>query len=248
MQYKIILIILISLSLNFLSALAVPALSGRINDQAGILSTSEERNLENLLHETEKSTSAQVALLTIKSLQGENLEDYSLRVAEAWGLGQRDRDNGVLLLIALQEKKIRLEVGYGLESSLTDMKSGYIIRNIITAEFRRGNFYQGIAEGLGAVTQIISGEADISAAELERYQKSQKKQGKTQIPVGLIVFLFMIFAGGFRGRRGGLFTALLLGNMLGGSGRGRGGFGGGGFGGFSGGGGSFGGGGASGGW
>ncbi|MFO7895866.1 MAG: TPM domain-containing protein [Candidatus Cloacimonadales bacterium] len=248
MKHKILLTTLIVFSCHILFALAVPALSGRINDQAGILSAAEESNLENLLRQNEAETSAQIAVLTVKSLQGENLEDYSMRVVEAWGLGQKDRDNGVLLLIALQEKKIRLEVGYGLESSLTDLKSGYIIRNIISAEFKRGNLYGGIAQGLTAVSQIISGESDISPAELQRYEQNKNKQGGAQIPIGFIVFIFMILAGGFRGRRGGLFTALLLGNMLGGSSRGSSGMGGGGFGGFSGGGGSFGGGGASGGW
>lgn len=246
---KYIIITILLISICTLSALNVPKLKGHINDEANLLSSREEGNLEQLLQNLETQTSAQMAVLIIPSLRGENLEDYSLQVAEAWGLGQRDRDNGVLLLISINDKKIRFEVGYGLESSFTDLKAGYIIRNTIAKEFQTGNFYEGIYQGVRTASGIVSGNSDISQEELAKYKQASKKtKSRGQIPVGLIVFLFIILSGGMRGRRGGLLTGLLLGNMLGGSGRSSGGFGGGGFGGFSGGGGGFGGGGASGGW
>ena len=96
-------------------ALDVPKLKGRINDYAGILNSSEESQLESVLRKTEAKTSSQVVLLTIPSLEGENLEDYSIRVVEKWQIGQKEYDNGALLLVALAEKKVRIEVGYGLE-------------------------------------------------------------------------------------------------------------------------------------
>ncbi len=232
-----------------LFALDVPKLRKRVNDNANILTPYQEMELEQKLQSVETQTSSQIAVLTISSLQGENLEDYSMRVAEQWKLGQQEFDNGALLLIALKEKKIRIEVGYGLESIITDLKSGYIIRNLIVPSFKEGNYFQGVSAGLTAVSGLITEEFEITDEQLQKYQAQKKENKKIHLPFGLIVFLFMIIFGGFgRRRRGGLFTALFLGSMLGGSGRSSSGFGGGGFGGFSGGGGGFGGGGASGGW
>lgn len=232
-----------------LFALEVPKLRKRVNDNADILTPYQEMELEQKLQTVEAKTSSQIAVLTINSLQGENLEDYSMRVAEQWKLGQQEFDNGALLLIALKEKKIRIEVGYGLESIITDLKSGYIIRNSIVPPFKEGNYFKGISAGSIAISGLITEEFEITDEQLQKYQTQQKENKKIHLPFGLIVFLFMIIFGGFgRRRRGGLFTALFLGSMLGGSGRSSSGFGGGGFGGFSGGGGGFGGGGASGGW
>ncbi len=252
MKNKITIILIILTIATLANALSIPKLDGYVIDKANLLSEAEERQLENYLRTSEQKTSAQIALLTIPSLEGESIEDYSMRVVEKWQLGQKDRDNGVLLLIALEEKKIRFEVGYGLESILTDLKSGYIIRNVISDEFRRGNLYGGISKGLSSVSNLISGEYVISAEELELYRKNKGNKPRGHFPVGLIVFLFMILSGGLRrggrGGRGGFLSAMLLGSMLGGGRSSDSGFGSGGFGGFSGGGGSFGGGGASGGW
>ena len=248
---KIILIpILFVFAVNALFSLDVPKLKGTVNDYAGIINSKNEEKLEALLRDVQTKTSSQVALLTISSLQGENLEDYSLRVAQAWKLGQKEFDNGVLLLVAINEKKIRIEVGYGLESIITDAKSGYIIRNYIVPGFKKGDYAGGITNGLLAISGLVTKEFEITDEQLAKYNQQQKAGKRKQIPFGLIVFLFMFIFGGLgRGRRrGGLFTALFLGSMLGGShSRGGSSFGGG-FGGFSGGGGGFGGGGASGGW
>lgn len=246
---KIVLIsIILVFAVSILSSLDVPKLKGRINDNAGIINSGDERKLEALLRDVEAKTSSQVALLTISSLQGENLEDYSMRVAQAWQLGQKEFDNGVLLLVAFNEKKIRIEVGYGLESIITDAKSGFIIRNYIVPGFKKGDFAGGITNGLLAISGLVTKEFEITDEQLAKYSQQQRAGKRKQIPFGLIVFLFMFVFGGLGRRRGGLFTALFLGSMLGG-GRSRGGSGfGGGFGGFSGGGGGFGGGGASGGW
>ena len=248
MKKIIIISVMLVFAVSILSSLDVPKLKGRINDNAGIINSGDERKLEALLRDVEAKTSSQVALLTISSLQGENLEDYSMRVAQAWQLGQKEFDNGVLLLVAFKEKKIRIEVGYGLESIITDAKSGFIIRNYIVPGFKNGDFAGGITNGLLAISGLVTKEFEITDEQLAKYSQQQRAGKRKQIPFGLIVFLFMFVFGGLGRRRGGLFTALFLGSMLGG-GRSRGGSGfGGGFGGFSGGGGGFGGGGASGGW
>ena len=235
------------------AAIDVPRLNARINDYAGILSSSEESALESLLIDTENKTSSQVALLTIPSLEGEVLEDYSIKVAEKWELGQKKFDNGVLVLVAMAEKKIRIEVGYGLESILTDLKSNYIIRKMMVPEFKRDNYFAGIDNGLKAVTGLVNKEFEITPEQLQQFQEEQGKAKGTHIPFGLVIFIVFIVIsflkglgrGGMRGAASGIFW----GSVLGGSSRSGGGFfGGGGRGGFSGGGGSFGGGGSSGGW
>ncbi len=249
LKNKIYIIIGLLLIINCLqSAVKLPVLKMMVNDNAGILSKQEEQELEQLLRSTESGTSAEIALLTVKNLSGLTIEDYSMRVVEQWKLGKSDRDNGILLLVSVDDRKVRLEVGYGLEDIVTDAKSSYIINTLILPEFRKGDYYQGIREGLRAASGLISETYIISAEELAKYQQSQTRSRKgSGIPVGLIIFiLFMIIS--MRRRRGGILPWLFLGSMMGGRGGGRSGGFGGGFGGFSGGGGGFGGGGASGGW
>lgn len=138
-------------------ALDVPYLSGHINDTAHMLSSESVMNLESRLTAYEDSTGNQIVLLTIPSLEGESPEEFSLRVAETWKLGQEGVDNGVLLLIAKEDRKIRIEVGYGLEASVTDAASSYIINEIIKPLFRQGDFERGIDEGLNALMQAADG-------------------------------------------------------------------------------------------
>jgi len=251
MYKKIIFALIFLLLSNTAFALDVPELKGRINDYAEILAPNQKAELENFLKNAETRTSSQIALLTIPSLEQESLEDFSLKVAETWKLGQKNKDNGVLMLIALKEKKIRIEVGYGLEAVLTDAKSGFIIRNIVTPHFKKRDFYTGIKEGLSAIYGFASKEYQVSDQELAKYEKAAKAKETSHFPIAVLVLLIMFLFGGLGrrgGKGGGILPWLVVGSMLGG-GRRTGGFGGGGFGGgFSGGGGGFGGGGASGGW
>ncbi len=136
----------------------VPQLTARINDYAGMLSRATEQQLESVLADLEREESTQLAVLTIPSLEGESLEEVSLKVAETWGLGQKGRDNGALLLIVKNDRKLRIEVGYGLEGRLTDLVSGRIIRDIITPRFRNGDFDQGVIDGVGAMIAAVRGE------------------------------------------------------------------------------------------
>lgn len=140
------------------SALEVPRLQGRVNDYGELLSPATEASLESVLQSLESSDSTQIVVLTIKSLQGDSLEDFSLRVVEDWKIGQQGLDNGVLLLVALDDRKIRIEVGYGLEGKLTDLTAGRIIRDVIGPKFKQGDFNQGIIDGIGAIIMTVRGE------------------------------------------------------------------------------------------
>jgi uncharacterized protein len=138
-------------------ATEVPFLSGRVNDVAGILSNSTHAELELLLKAHEDSTSNQVAVLIISSLEGEPLEEFSIKVAETWKLGQKGKDNGVLLLVAKEDRKVRIEVGRGLEGDLTDQTSGMIIRHEVIPRFRDGDFDAGVRAGVLAILDAIKG-------------------------------------------------------------------------------------------
>ncbi len=225
-------------------ALEVPdAPAGRVTDLTGTLSRNEIGALDQKLAAFEQETTNQIAVLIIPSLEGDSLEDYSIRLAEKWKIGQKGKNNGVILLIVKNERKLRIEVGYGLEGALPDAVSGSIIRSEIAPRFRSSQFYQGVDAGVTAIMAATKGE----------YKALQKRQRGNKIPTWLVFLLFLLFFGGFSllssfGRRrhyhsggaggwttgGGFFGGGSSGGDLGG--------------GFSGGGGDFGGGGASGDW
>lgn len=224
-------------------ALEVPPLKARVTDLAGVISPTERMRLEEKLYFFESKTSNQIAVLIVPSLEDESVEEYSIRVTDKWQLGDPDKDNGILLLIVMNERKMRIEVGYGLEGALTDLISSQIIRNEIAPHFRTGNYAAGIEAGLNAIMLATRNEYQ---ADPQKYQRSTKDNASSfgSLVFFILFFLFFLISGR-RGRRS-LFWALLGASMFRGGGR-SGGFGGG-FGGFSGGGGGFGGGGASGGW
>lgn len=139
------------------AALEVPSLQGRVNDLGHILLPATQQLLEENLARLEQEESTQIVVLTIPSLDGDNLESFALRVFEQWRLGQKEKDNGALLLIAVQDRKIRIEVGYGLEDRLTDLLSGRIIRDEIAPAFRQGDYNQGVINGVGAMIQAVQG-------------------------------------------------------------------------------------------
>lgn len=222
-----------------------PPLTGRVVDRAGLLDAGQEAELTRLLADHEQATGNQVVVVTLPDLGGRGIEETGLALGRQWGIGQQGRDNGALLLVAQAERRIRIEVGYGLEGSLTDAQSALIIHNLIAPAFRRGDFAGGIRAGVEGMIQVIGGEP------MEGYLPALGRPAPEQPPllVLLIVFAVMLTVVGIsgrgpRGRQGrAALTGALLGALLGRGGGG--GFGGGGFGG---GGGGFGGGGASGGW
>jgi uncharacterized protein len=141
-----------------LLALEAPALTGRINDQARMLSPESLQRLELKLAAFERETSNQVVVLTVPSLQGDNIDQFSIRVAEAWKIGQKGRDNGVLLVIAQTERKVRIEVGMGLQGVLPDITSGRIIRDVMRPHLKSGNYEQGINIGVDSIIAATKGE------------------------------------------------------------------------------------------
>jgi uncharacterized protein len=138
-------------------AIDVPRLKARVTDLAGVLTAEQSAGLEEKLRQFEASDSTQIAILVIPSLEGEVLEDFSERVATAWRLGQKGRDNGALLFVAMKERRIRIEVGYGLEPDLTDIRSRHIIQDDILPAFRQQQYYEGIDAGITAIMKTVQG-------------------------------------------------------------------------------------------
>ena len=245
-----------------------PKLTGRVVDQAGLLAPAQIVDLSTKSDALEAATGRQFVVATVKSLEGRTIEDYGYRLGRAWAIGDKQRDDGVILLIAPNEKKVRIETGYGARVFLTDAVSSVIIRNSIVPKFKAGDFPGGIMAGADAIIttmQLPAAEAARRAQEIGAAEAKRGKRGVNPFPVIImVIFFFVMIAriarrsrGGrkYRGKRGGFDAgdaAVLLWGLEAitrgsrGGGWGGGGFGGGG--GFSGGGGSFGGGGASGGW
>lgn len=235
-----------------------PALSGRVVDQARLLTPEKEAALTARLEALERDTSDQLVVVTLDSLQGLEIEDYGYRLGRAWGIGQAEENNGVLLIVAPNERKVRIEVGYGLEPILTDGLSALIIHNQILPSFREGRFEHGIEQGVAAIEAQL--RLDPAEAQARAAAADSPKAGLPVGPMIMIgVILFLMFTGmvgavgrGGRRRRGsGVAPILIWAASEALRSGGRGGRGGGsswGGGGFGGGGGSFGGGGASGGW
>jgi uncharacterized protein len=136
----------------------IPYLSGRVVDEAAMIQPDARQRIEQKLAAYEQRTGHQVAVLTIESLQGDPLEDFSQRTVETWKLGKADKDNGVLFLVSEQDRQMRIEVGYGLEPVLTDAESGRILANIVRPAFRNGDFGGGIEQGVDAVLSALGGE------------------------------------------------------------------------------------------
>ena len=256
------------------AAQTFPPLTGRVVDEAHLLTPEQVQDLTSKSAALESQKGAQLVVATVNSLQGYPVEDYGYRLGRAWGIGQKGKDNGVILLVAPNEHKVRIEVGYGATPYLTDAMSGLIIREDITPRFKQGDMGGGIEAGADAIIKQMSlspEEAQKNIAAAEHAQQKRQHSGGNPLP-----FIFWLMVIGFvllshfrrgRGRRyrqrhGGISPWVVLWGLNelsrgsrssgwggGGSswGGGGGGWGGGG-GGFSGGGGSFGGGGASGSW
>ncbi len=181
-------------------AMEVPKLQARVTDLAGVLTAQQSANLEARLKALEESDSTQVAVLIIPTLEGEALEDYSVRVATAWRLGQKGRDNGALLLIAMKERKVRIEVGYGLEPTLTDARCSQIIQNDILPRFREGQFYEGIETGVDAITQVVRGVYQPTSAGS---RSTSRRSGGSAINWLIVLFFPLVWILSFTGKWGG---------------------------------------------
>ncbi len=256
---------------------SIPA-ADYVVDQANIISSSDENALKAYLSSLYDKTGVQICVLTLKSLNGASLEDYSLAVAENWGIGKKGTDSGALLLVSMNEHAMRIEVGYGLEGSLTDAKSGLIIRRVLTPYFKDGKYSTGIVAGVEAMAQAAAGDTAGTVSGASKTNRSysisveEDDSDAGDLALFIIILFFVIFfriissaryASRYRGYGYGrrhndslwrdlFWLSMLSNNHRGGRGDhgGSSGLGGGGFsgGGFHGGGGHFGGGGASGHW
>lgn len=221
-----------------------------VNDYTNTLTADQRQALENKLVAFDDSTSTQIAVVIIPSLNGNDISDYNVRLGRAWGVGGKEFSNGIVLLIAKGDRKLNVATGYGVEGALPDITSKHIIDNVIVPNFKGDDYYRGIEEGTDAIIKAVKGEYSTP----RQYGKKGTSTGRI-IFIIIMIIIFLAVSGGkggggsFMSRRG--FAAWTIGNMLSGGGRGGGWSGGGGgssggFGGF--GGGSFGGGGASGSW
>ena len=191
-------------------ALDVPPLTGRIVDLAHVLPNSTVESLTAQLAAHETQSNNQVAVLIIPSLEGEPLEEFSHRVATTWKLGQKGTDNGALLLVAIKERKVRIEVGYGLEGVLTDARSAHIIRNEIVPRFRDGDMPGGVIGGINAIVKTIEGTYQASEKAVPRQESDVIGQVVVAVIVGLLVGLMLMNIHRFIGPVAGAGISTLL--------------------------------------
>ncbi len=258
-----------------LAALTFPPLTGRVVDVAGILPPETEISLDQKLVALETKTSDQLVVATVPSLQGTDIAEFGYQLGRSWGLGQGKLNNGALLIVAPEERKLRIEVGYGLEGTLTDALSSVIIQQAILPKFKAGDMPAGIEAGVDAIVSVLTEnesewKARAAAAEKSKAEGGEEGWGTTLIVLVMIAFYLLVILNGFRraspagrqgmgmrrSRRRGRHDAILTGTTIGGGSSWGGSWSGGSSwdtgsssgGGFSSGGGSFGGGGSSGSW
>jgi uncharacterized protein len=242
-EFPVLLLLLMLATPSAASVPSFPALSGRVVDDAGILSPSTRAGLTEMLARLERETGDQVVVVTVGSLQGYPIEDFGYQLGRHWGIGQKGKNTGAILIVAPNERKVRIEVGYGLEGQLTDAASRIIIEREILPSFRSGDFNAGVVAGSASIVTLLSGDASVSGQPVQRGQRLE--DSPLAITILIVIGLLIMFlksrqqspgSGYTRSRRGIGFPPS---SGFPGSGGG---------GGFGGGGGSFGGGGASGSW
>jgi uncharacterized protein len=164
------------------SAIEVPFLTGRVNDCAQVLSSETKQMLTDSLKEHEAQTGNQVVVLTVSTLNGENIEDYANTVFNTWKLGQKDKNNGILMVVVPDDRCMRIEVGYGLEGTMTDLMSSRIIRNVMTPKFKDGDYNGGITDGVSAVLNVLRGGELSGEAGEDDTAPAQSAAGGIQRP------------------------------------------------------------------
>jgi uncharacterized protein len=191
---------------------AVPPLTGRVVDNTATLSSSDIASLDRTLKDFEAKKGSQVAVLIVPTTQPETIEQYSLRVAEAWKIGRKKIDDGAILVVAKNDRKLRIEVGYGLEGALTDVTAKRIIDEVITPKFRSGDFAGGISDGVNRILRVVDGEP--LPAPAQRQPSSGVGPGFEDLFNPFLIFGVIIAAGIFRGIFGRLFGSLATGGLV----------------------------------
>jgi len=174
------------------TSLTFPALTGRVVDEGALLSPSDRASLTTELAALEAKTTDQLVVVTLKSLQGTTIEDYGYQLGRRWKIGQKDRDTGVLLIVAATERRVRIEVGYGLEGTLTDAATRLIIENTILPAFRTGDFALGIKNGTDQIARLLQGDPGTTSRPS---QVASSAGSGAETPVWLMILLGMFGVG-----------------------------------------------------
>lgn len=190
------------------TAFEYPKYDGYVNDFAEIMSPEEEIQLEDKLSAYDKSTTNQIVVVTIKSLDGQIIEEYSIGLAEEWAPGTEQDDNGLIFLMALEDREMRIEVGQGLEGEVTDLESKYILDDIVAPEFKKGQYNQGIASGIDAI--ILSIDSEIATASAT----TDKEEAFMGILILMFIIAFVIALIITEGGGGSFGSGLILGSIL----------------------------------
>jgi uncharacterized protein len=194
-----------------LADVAVPPLTGRVVDKTATLSSSDVASLDQTLRDFEARKGSQVAVLVVPTTQPETIEQYSLRVAEAWKIGRKKIDDGAILVVAKDDRKLRIEVGYGLEGALTDVTAKRIIDEVITPKFRSGDFAGGISDGVDRILRVVDGEPLPAPA-----QRRQNTGLLSQLDLfnPFLIVAVIVVGGILRGVLGRLFGSLATGGLV----------------------------------
>jgi uncharacterized protein len=190
---------------------AVPALSGRVVDQTGTLSSSDVASLDQTLKDFEARKGSQIAVLIVPTTEPEAIEQYSIRVAEAWKIGRKKIDDGAILVVAKNDRKLRIEVGYGLEGALTDITTNRIIDEIITPKFRSGDFAGGISAGVDQIIRVVNGE---SLPAPQQPRQSSVLFGQIDPFNPFVIVGVLVLGGILRGLLGRLLGSIATGGMV----------------------------------
>ncbi len=242
---KLLFLLLIFFSLNAFAD-DIPSYSSYVNDYAGVITEKDKTSMESVAKEVEDKTGAQIAVLTVKSMAPyASIEDFGMAVAEKWKVGQKDKDTGIIIILAMEERKVRIEVGYGLEGIFNDARAGRILDNTILPYFRGGDFSAGLRRGMFKIADTIGTEMDVELDERAKMQDNSFTESLCLLLFFIIfvsIFVLMIRRMNNAKRTGRRYYGSSFGAMYPGYGHGRGSFGGfssrgcGGFGGFGGGG------------
>lgn len=172
-------------------SLIFPSLTGRVVDEASILTATDRAGLTESLLELETKTTNQLVVVTLKSLQGTSIEDYGYQLGRRWQIGQKDKNNGVLLIVAPIERKVRIEVGYGLEGTLTDAMTKIIIENSILPNFKTGNFTGGIKRGVQDIMQVLNGDAEGWQRRVDQISSIDDRRPQADIPIWVAILIVL---------------------------------------------------------
>lgn len=187
----------------------IPAFREYVNDYANVITPQDEQEIIRYCSKLEDTTGIQLAVLTMPSLNGEDIASFAIRTCEAWGIGQKGHDNGALLLLACEERDLRIEVGYGLEGKLTDAKCGLILRNVVIPELREGNYSKGLLKGIQNMGGIASDDATLVSKQVTNDSGDDSLAGLIFLVIWLIFFFSVITS------KNGLLKWLLISRFFG---------------------------------